>query len=101
MGEPASDVVGIGCLLESCQVARDARRRQPDEYSAGVTTVATERDMCAGQWKCCLGVIKDGAQPVRGAVTDGAIRRKTRGRVVRVSGLLVGRQMTTRALGWR
>lgn len=88
--EPAGDVVGIGGLLKLCQVARNACRRKSDKDTTRVTTAATEPDVCAGQRECRLGVVKNSAQPVGGAVTDGAVRREPCRHMIGIGGLLEG-----------
>ena len=95
--ETAGDVVRIGGLLELRRVAGDACSGKPDEDPARVTIATAQRRMRSGQGESRLGMIETGAQPVGGAVAEGAIRRQTRSYVVRIGGLLESREMAARA----
>lgn len=92
-GETAGHVVGVCCFLEIRQVTRHASGAEPDEYTVGMARAARQRNVRAGQRERRLGMLKAGAQPVRGAVTYGTICGKARRHMVRIRGLLERREM--------
>ena len=87
--EASCDVVRIGSRFELRCVAGIAVCRGTNKNVVGVALCAGNRSVGTSEWEQCFGVVEDGAGPVGGAMTNGAVEREVSLHVIRICGALV------------
>lgn len=92
--KPAGYVVRIRCAIEVFDVARSARRAEPDEYSRGVASGTGCVDVCSRERERGLGMIEDRTGPIGRGVTNRAVRGKPGSFVIWIARLIVNSDMT-------
>lgn len=92
-GEAAGHVVRVCCLLEVRLVAGHAGGAESGKNAACMARAAGQGNVRARERKRCLGMVKRGPQPVRGAVAYGAVGREPGTHVIRIRGLLERRKV--------
>ena len=97
----ASDVVGVGGVVEVRQMAGDTSRGQGGILTIRMACGARQRKMRAGKSPTGLGVIENRAEPVGGGMAERAILGECRDDVIGIGGLVELGEMTPLALGRR
>jgi len=94
----SGDMVGVGGTVEVRQVAGDASCAESGKHAAGMASRTGQRGVESSQRKCSLGVVEHCSCPGSRSMTDRAIGRKARSRMVRIIGLVVVGQVTGGAI---
>jgi len=93
------DVIRIGRLLKSAEMARITILRRARIFPGNMTTAAARVDVRARERKCSEAVVKRRGNPRRGGVAGGARLRQAGRRMIRIGGAVVVAEMAGDATG--
>lgn len=99
--ESGGNVIGIRSAVEVREMTRVAESTQTCVFAAGVASRAGLANVSSCQREERLGVIENCPRPAVRRVANGAVSRKSSGRMVWIRGLLEVSRVATGAIFWR